>query len=227
MALGDGQEINKWTTLEILVKDLGQAKSPRPHRTAYHSTSHLCKIKTRLTVGHFLHCNLTRIQIQAWNSLLFDSCKVKGLLEQRRLSCFNQLITLYLALSPCEPWRYRLCVWKTITFLFFHRARYPELPFCFYGGMGIDVASISNWLEIHLLSFISHRFVMLHLLSSERTSLCESSLSTGWLAKNCWASGANNDGLSVREDCCDGETTWALDVHEEWSWSWDECLFHR
>lgn len=65
------------------------------------------------------------------------------------------------------------------------------------------------------------------LLSSERATLSESGLSSSWLAENGRASCADDNGLCVREDSGDGEATWALDVHEERSWSWDKGLYRE
>jgi hypothetical protein len=62
------------------------------------------------------------------------------------------------------------------------------------------------------------------LLSSERAPLSETSLSTGWLAQNGRASGADDYGLCVGEDGGDGEAARALDIHEEGSGSWDKGL---
>jgi len=62
------------------------------------------------------------------------------------------------------------------------------------------------------------------LLSAERASLGESGLSSRWLAENGRAAGADDDGLCVGEDSGDGEAAWALDVHEEGSWSWNKVL---
>jgi len=62
------------------------------------------------------------------------------------------------------------------------------------------------------------------LLSSERASFCETSLSSSWLAQNSRASGADDYGLCVGEDGGDCEAARALDVHEEGSGSWDEGL---
>jgi len=64
------------------------------------------------------------------------------------------------------------------------------------------------------------------LLSPERASLCESSLATCRLAQHLRAAGADNDGLSVREDGGDGEAAGALDVHEEGSRAGDERLLY-
>jgi len=80
--------------------------------------------------------------------------------------------------------------------------------------------------EVHLLSgnnltlaLHSHINVVesrvKRLLSSEGATLCQSGLATCGLAQNCRAAGADNDGLCVREDGCDGEAAGALDVHEE------------
>ena len=62
------------------------------------------------------------------------------------------------------------------------------------------------------------------LLSSERTSLGQTSLSTCRLAEDSRAAGANNDGLCVREDGGDCEAAGALDIHEEGAGSWNEVL---
>jgi len=55
----------------------------------------------------------------------------------------------------------------------------------------------------------------MHLLSPERAALGETGLTTGRLAKDLRATGADDDGLCVGEDGGDGEATRALDVHEE------------
>ena len=55
----------------------------------------------------------------------------------------------------------------------------------------------------------------LHLLPPERASLGQSSLTTGGLAEDGRASGADDDGLGVREDGGDVEAAGALNVHEE------------
>lgn len=54
-----------------------------------------------------------------------------------------------------------------------------------------------------------------HLLSPERAALGQTSLTTGGLAENGRATGADDNGLGVREDGSDGEAAGALDVHEE------------
>lgn len=53
------------------------------------------------------------------------------------------------------------------------------------------------------------------LLAAERAALGQTGLTTGGLAENGLAAGADDDGLGVREDGGDGEATGALDVHEE------------
>jgi hypothetical protein len=67
----------------------------------------------------------------------------------------------------------------------------------------------------------------MHLLSAERATLGQSSLTTGWLAEDSRARATNDDGLGVGEDGGDGEASWALDVHEEGPWSWHESLYGR
>ena len=75
-----------------------------------------------------------------------------------------------------------------------------------------------------LFSFIFYRFSRLsivpgplRLLPPERASLGESGLATGGLAEDGRAAGADDDGLSVREDGGDCEAAGALNVHEEGS----------
>ena len=53
------------------------------------------------------------------------------------------------------------------------------------------------------------------LLPAERAALGQAGLTTGRLAKDLGAAGADDDGLGVREDGGDGEAAGALDVHEE------------
>lgn len=62
-----------------------------------------------------------------------------------------------------------------------------------------------------------HAFVGLtsSLLSSERASLSQTSLSSCWLAQDGRAAGTDDDGLGVGEDGGDCEATGALDIHEE------------
>lgn len=62
------------------------------------------------------------------------------------------------------------------------------------------------------------------LLSAERAALGQAGLTTGGLAKDLGAAGADNDGLGVREDGGDGEATRALDVHEEGARAGDKHL---
>jgi hypothetical protein len=62
------------------------------------------------------------------------------------------------------------------------------------------------------------------LLSSERAALGQTGLSTGRLAQDGRAAGADDDGLCVGEDGGDGEAARALDVHEERSRSRDKVL---
>jgi hypothetical protein len=62
------------------------------------------------------------------------------------------------------------------------------------------------------------------LLSSERAAFGQSSLSTGRLAQDRRAAGADDDCLCVRVDGCDGEAAGALDIHEEGSGSRNEVL---
>jgi len=56
-----------------------------------------------------------------------------------------------------------------------------------------------------------------HLLSPERTSFCETSLSTSGLTEHGRATCADDNGLGVGENCCNGEAARALDIHEEGS----------
>jgi len=63
-----------------------------------------------------------------------------------------------------------------------------------------------------------------NLLPPERATLCETGLATGGLAQDLRAALAHNDCLGVREDGGDCEAAWALDVHEEGAWRWDERL---
>ena len=62
------------------------------------------------------------------------------------------------------------------------------------------------------------------LLSTERASLSQTSLSTCWLAEDGRAAGADDNGLCVGEDGGDGEAAGALDIHEEGAGSWDKVL---
>ena len=54
-----------------------------------------------------------------------------------------------------------------------------------------------------------------HLLPPERAPLRQSRLATRRLAQHGRAAAADDDGLGVREDGCDGEAAGAFDVHEE------------
>lgn len=54
-----------------------------------------------------------------------------------------------------------------------------------------------------------------HLLPPKGAALRQSRLPTGRLAQHGRAAAADDDGLGVREDGCDGEAAGALDVHEE------------
>ena len=62
------------------------------------------------------------------------------------------------------------------------------------------------------------------LLSSERAAFGQSSFSTGRLAQDRRAAGADDDCLCMRVDGCDGEAAGALDIHEEGSGSWNKVL---
>ena len=64
----------------------------------------------------------------------------------------------------------------------------------------------------------------IRLLPAERAALGQAGLTTGGLAKDLGATGADNDGLGVREDGGDGEATGALDVHEEGARTGDKHL---
>jgi len=77
---------------------------------------------------------------------------------------------------------------------------------------------------VHIIVVVIIRSRRERLLSSEGAALCESGLATGWLAQDCRAAGADDDGLCVREDCCDCEAARALDVHEERSWGGHQGL---
>lgn len=66
----------------------------------------------------------------------------------------------------------------------------------------------------------------LSLLPPERASLCQTSFSTSGLAQHGRAAGADDDGLGVREDGCDGEAAGAFDVHEEGAGGGDEGLWN-
>ena len=61
---------------------------------------------------------------------------------------------------------------------------------------------------------------------SRRRTLGQSRLTTGGLAKDLGAAGADDDGLCVGEDGGDGEAAGALDVHEEGARAGHECLLH-
>lgn len=62
------------------------------------------------------------------------------------------------------------------------------------------------------------------LLPSERTAFSEAGLASCGLAENGGAALADNYGLGVGEDGCDGEATRTLHVHEEGSRSRHERL---
>lgn len=62
------------------------------------------------------------------------------------------------------------------------------------------------------------------LLPPERAALCQPRLTTGGLAQDLGAAGADDDGLGVGEDGGDGEAAGALDVHEEGARAGDEGL---
>ena len=64
------------------------------------------------------------------------------------------------------------------------------------------------------------------LLPAERAALGKTGLTTGGLAEDLGAAGADNDGLGVREDGGDGEAAGALDVHKEGAGTRHERL-HR
>ena len=65
---------------------------------------------------------------------------------------------------------------------------------------------------------------MKDLLPPERAAFCEPSFPTRGLAQHGRAAAADDDGLGVREDGCDGEAAGALDVHEEGAGDGYECL---
>ena len=67
----------------------------------------------------------------------------------------------------------------------------------------------------------------LHLLPPERASLGQSSLTTGGLAEDGRAAGADDDGLGVREDGGDVEAAGALNVHEEGAGGGHKSLWQR
>jgi hypothetical protein len=62
------------------------------------------------------------------------------------------------------------------------------------------------------------------LFPPERAALRKPSLATGRLAEHRGAAGADDDGLSVRENGRDREAAGALDVHEERAGALDESL---
>ena len=61
-------------------------------------------------------------------------------------------------------------------------------------------------------------------LDSERTSFGQTGLTTSWLAQNSGAGTTQNNSLSMGEDSGDLVTSWALNVHEEGVWCWDQTL---
>lgn len=84
------------------------------------------------------------------------------------------------------------------------------------------------FLRFFIILFLLFRYIFFqiknNLLSSERAAFSKLGLATGWGAKNVRARTASDDSLGVGEDGCDSEASWALDVHEEGSWSRDESL---
>ena len=66
--------------------------------------------------------------------------------------------------------------------------------------------------------------ISIDLLSSERRTLGQLSLTTSGLGKDSRARAAGDNGLGVGEDSSDGETTRALNVHEERSGSSNKSL---
>lgn len=62
------------------------------------------------------------------------------------------------------------------------------------------------------------------LLSSERGSIGQLGLTTGWLGKHSGTRVASDSSLCVGEDGGDVETAGTLDIHEVGSWGLDECL---
>ena len=63
-----------------------------------------------------------------------------------------------------------------------------------------------------------------NLLSSERTTFSQSSLTTSWLTQDSGTFVTGNSGLSVGEDGGDGHTTWAFDIQEVRSWGLNQGL---
>lgn len=62
------------------------------------------------------------------------------------------------------------------------------------------------------------------LLSPERASFCETSLSTSRLTQHRRAAGTNDDSLGMREDGRDSEATRTFDIHEERAGFGDKLL---
>lgn len=89
---------------------------------------------------------------------------------------------------------------------------YPTLHFFTYRAINTSLLS---------RIFIIQTTIKLQtdLLSSERGTVCDLGSTTGWLGEHSGARVTGDSGLGVREHSGDVETTWALDIHEERSWS--------
>ena len=72
--------------------------------------------------------------------------------------------------------------------------------------------------------FLYQSFLFLSLLPPKTAPLSQPSFTTGGLAEHGTAATADDDGLGVREDCCDGEAAGAFYVHEEGAGGGDEGL---
>lgn len=57
-----------------------------------------------------------------------------------------------------------------------------------------------------------------HLLSSERTTLSQLSLTTGWGTQHSWTGITSDSGLGVWENSGDVKTSLTFNIHEEGSW---------
>jgi len=90
----------------------------------------------------------------------------------------------------------------------------------------IPTARLNPWSSFHESICVKRKesSEATSLLSSEWAAFSKSGLATSGLAEDCWAAGADDDGLCVWEDGRDSKATWALDIHEKRSRSWDKVL---
>lgn len=80
------------------------------------------------------------------------------------------------------------------------------------------LTTLSNLSSLSINSKIGKQKKTAHLLSSERTTLSQLSLTTGWGTQHSWTGITSDSGLGVWENSGDVKTSLTFNIHEEGSW---------